>query len=395
MGRMVMTLRATKRQHEKEWRLKRILAAQRAEPSLGEVSDSAPYPFVPMFDISQFPFPHIKPTLTEQDATFLCRYHLGNTETIKPDQAKQIANDETTLFLFAKNEPRIAYNRAKLREVHTPNNPVARVRPHYTDDDDIPKQRQPRHFDNQVDPATYICRNARVEIKGRNILPQLGLYNGAMGTVLDIVYNEGENPNEGDLPRYVLVRLPSYKGPAFLPNDPKVVPVIPISRSCDRKSRCCRQHYIPLKLCFAKTLHSYQGQNAGPTAPGQPQNPIQRLVIDLGDRKFEGNNPGLSYTAFSRVTQLGHENDIMDSALYFIGPDMRPSRILNITKKTDGTTYKKVLARSRWVQYLNKHVITPSITPRDTKAIFDWASNHRPDRRQIELFHDLFLRQSQ
>lgn len=329
--------------------------------------------------------------LTEEDACFLCRYHLGNTHFIKPEQSKQITEDERTLFLFATHEPRIAYNNFKLRQAHSHENPVAKIRPVYTDDDDISKRRQPGHFDDQVEPCTYFCRNAKVEIKGRNILPQLGLYNGAMGTVVDIVYHDEESPLSGHLPRYVLVRLPSYSGPPFLPDDPQVVPIVPLSRFCDRRARCCKQHYIPLLLCFAKTIHAYQGQNAGPTAPGQPQNPIQRLVIDIGPRRFEGNNPGLSYTAFSRVTKLGHEGNIMDSALYFTGGHMRPSRILDIRKKCDGKgDYKKVVARTKWVQYLQKNLLVPATSQEKARAVFDWADRHRPGHECIQKFHEAF-----
>jgi hypothetical protein len=73
---------------------------------------------------------------------------------------------------------------------------------------------------------------------------------------------------------------------------------------------------MPLKLFFAKTVHTFQQSNVGLVAPSQQQNPIQRLIIDLGTRQFEGNNPRLTYTALSRATQLGDPDDIMTSALF-------------------------------------------------------------------------------
>jgi hypothetical protein len=44
---------------------------------------------------------------------------------------------------------------------------------------------------------------------------------------------------------------------------------------------------------------------------------MQRLVIAIGTRQFEGNHPGLTYTALSRATQLDDPNDIMTSDFIF------------------------------------------------------------------------------
>jgi hypothetical protein len=77
-------------------------------------------------------------------------------------------------------------------------------------------------------------------------------------------------------------------------------------------------------MAWAKTIHSLQGHNAGPTAEHQTHNAIQRIVIHLGERTDETINPGLTYVAVSRATtigDLGHMMSIprkcMNSALYF------------------------------------------------------------------------------
>jgi hypothetical protein len=44
------------------------------------------------------------------------------------------------------------------------------------------------------------------------------------------------------------------------------------------------KHIPPLKLCFAKTIHTFQGSNARPEAPDQQQNAKERLIIDMGNR---------------------------------------------------------------------------------------------------------------
>jgi hypothetical protein len=63
-----------------------------------------------------------------------------------------------------------------------------------------------------------------VTISNVNILPEIGLYNGAIGTIVKIVYQdrpEGPNNKEHDnLPDYVVVNFPNLKLPAgILPWD--------------------------------------------------------------------------------------------------------------------------------------------------------------------------------
>lgn len=55
---------------------------------------------------------------------------------------------------------------------------------------------------------------APVAINGINIVPEAGLYNGARGWVIDIVYDTVEGPNnqlQNHLPRYVVVDFPGLK----------------------------------------------------------------------------------------------------------------------------------------------------------------------------------------
>ena len=55
-----------------------------------------------------------------------------------------------------------------------------------------------------------------------NILPEVGLYNGAIGTVFEIVYNNRpEGPNDKEhyhLPDYVVVDFPNLKLPDGISN---------------------------------------------------------------------------------------------------------------------------------------------------------------------------------
>jgi hypothetical protein len=302
-----------------------------------------------------------------------------------------IANDPTTLHLFATNEPKNAFDLKALRTINNPDNPVAIIRSQYNRTGQAGGRASASHFkkDKQVPRIIRLCRGAKVEIAGRNISPQLGLYNSSMGEVVDIVYKKGQSPNTGDLPYYVLVRLPSYIGKTFVHSDSSIVPIVPIHKLCSK--RCCKITYIPLRVCFAKTIHTFQGSSAGPVRPGQPENSIKRLVVDIGTRQFEGNNPGLSYTAFGRATTLGDPSNVLTSSLFFDGPNLCPDRIMNITTKSDGSGYyKKVQLRQQWVRLLHQNTLHLSFSSAASRRLFNWADNHRPTEEQIRRFHSNF-----
>jgi hypothetical protein len=82
---------------------------------------------------------------------------------------------------------------------------------------------------------------------------------------------------------------------------------------------------IPLHIAWAKTVHSDQAHNTGPTPANQTPNAIQIISIHLGDIKYEALNHGLTYMVVSTATTigcLGHMEKIprkyMNSAIYFL-----------------------------------------------------------------------------
>jgi hypothetical protein len=138
----------------------------------------------------------------------------------------------------------------------------------------------------------------------------LGLMNGARGVLVAVLYKpEGQSrtgtlaaptgmPRGGShcpLPDLVIVHFPGYIGPAFFKHLPNTcVPV------------CCvrQQHYmkksmfrigLPLRLCWALTIHKYQGitQTRG-------------CIIDFKTRVDR--NPvaslGLAFVAWTRTTDF-------------------------------------------------------------------------------------------
>jgi hypothetical protein len=180
------------------------------------------------------------------------------------------------------------------------------------------------------------------------------------------------NPPPDDLPLYVLLDIPQYCGPPFIEGQPTVVPIAPIKVQCKNQGCCCRT-YIPLRLAFAQTIHTFQGQNAGPVEPGQTPNAVQKLVCDPGTRRFEGNCVGLFYTLLSRVTTFGNPLDKFSSAIYFTGTNMNMGRVLNITLNGEGHMYAMAEKRKKYVDYLHEHKHDSQMSKGDQINILEWV----------------------
>ncbi len=91
--------------------------------------------------------------------------------------------------------------------------------------------------DNEIHPILNICREAKVQISGKNFEPDWGLFNGALGVVNEILFKEEEYPLDGYLPQYVIVDFPTYCGPVRLESHPSWVPIPAIEIQCP--NYCC------------------------------------------------------------------------------------------------------------------------------------------------------------
>ncbi len=67
---------------------------------------------------------------------------------------------------------------------------------------------------------------------------------------------------DGTFPEFIIMDIPTYRGPTWIPDKPTWIPTPPIEVTC--KKHCCTLKYIPLSLAYAKTGHTFQGQNVGP-----------------------------------------------------------------------------------------------------------------------------------
>ena len=155
----------------------------------------------------------------------------------------------------------------------------------------------------------------------------------------------------------------------------KDIPIPTVSVSC--KFKCCQRTFVPLELSFARTIHKFQGLQAGPVDPGRTPNVFKRIICDPDTKSAEARATGLLYTTLSRATSLG-DTDGRNSAIYFIGDDLSYERVIRLAYKTNtDMPLANVHRRSNWVQHLRTHLIT--IQQQNStylQQIMAWASLH-------------------
>ena len=114
-----------------------------------------------------------------------------------------------------------------------------------------------------------------------NLCVKFGLFNGAVGTVEDILHLNCRNPPA--LPDVVMVEVPNYSGPPFITEKPKVIPIFLVERKIE-----CRCN-------FCKRIHRCQGMTIG-------EGEVNRyMVIHPRTKAFESRNPGALFVPVSRA----------------------------------------------------------------------------------------------
>lgn len=167
------------------------------------------------------------------------------------EKRQEIENE--ALFAFATKEEMRKHNNKKLYKLHSASFPVARIVAITT----TPQPRTQHFADaNDVPKICELCIGAKVQIRGVNIIPEWGLFNGSIGVVKDIVFSQSESPNTKHQPLYVLVDFKAYNGPPFLTTNQQYVPIAPRNVSC--QYGCCTRKQIPLSWLLPKQYIHYK-----------------------------------------------------------------------------------------------------------------------------------------
>lgn len=137
-------------------------------------------------------------------------------------------------------------------------------------------------------PSTRYIIIDEMSMVGRKVFGQIdqievGLVNGAMGTIEAICYRSRGPP---DLPLAVMVRFDHYSGPTLHDG---TVPITPLRRTWCNSGVQCSRLQLPLKLAWAVTIHKSQGLT------------LDKVVVNVGKKEF---SCGLTFVACSRVRHL-------------------------------------------------------------------------------------------
>ena len=103
----------------------------------------------------------------------------------------------------------------------------------------------------------YLSRGAKVVLTS-NLWTAAKLVNGSQGTVEFLVFKEGNHPST-NLPDLVICKFPEYCGPSFVPNQEKLVPLIPQRATWFEKGEQYSRTQYPLIHSWALTIHKSQG----------------------------------------------------------------------------------------------------------------------------------------
>jgi len=103
--------------------------------------------------------------------------------------------EEKALYIFANKKQMKEHNLERLKAQHSFENPVARLKAI-----SVLKGKLLRNIskcfkqDNEIEPVSNKCRGAKIQLAGRNLEPDWGLFNGSIGMVKEIVFKKGKSP---------------------------------------------------------------------------------------------------------------------------------------------------------------------------------------------------------
>ena len=161
-----------------------------------------------------------------------------------------ISEFSDAIRLFFGNEDVARYNHEKLTNLAQP---IAQINAHHSTS-------HARKIDSDqicgLEPTIFLGKNASVMLT-MNLWTEVGLRNGANGTVVDLIYVENTCPP--DLPVAIMVHFPNYTGLVFIKDNPKLVPICPITVSAMIPGEIHDRQQLPIRLAWAITIHKSQG----------------------------------------------------------------------------------------------------------------------------------------
>ena len=114
-------------------------------------------------------------------------------------------------------------------------------------------RKQPSKAFEGLRDVVHLVRGCKIMLT-RNVAYKYGLANGTRGTLVGVVYSPA---GFAALPEAIIIEVEDYKGPAFYADEPKWVPIMPMT-SVKEGTRMTRTQF-PLVAGFALTVNKAQG----------------------------------------------------------------------------------------------------------------------------------------
>ena len=141
-----------------------------------------------------------------------------------------------------------------------------------------------------------IAKGAMVQLVS-NIVPEIGLSNGQLGSIVHIQTTDASKIgpyDSSDVIDYVVVEFPSYTGRPWDSNNPKWIPIPRLTVRCNHK--CCNITRIPMEINKISSIHKVQGATIGANEVWE------KIIVDFGE--IEHLDPGLFYVVLTRVKSI-------------------------------------------------------------------------------------------
>ena len=238
------------------------------------------------------------------------KYELSQTERLKFSDAVR---------LVKTNSKKDAYNIRKASELSKSiGKPLFQLSSHFSTN--YSKTAPDEEADN-LPKNIHLLEGMKVMVL-RNLWQNVGVVNGALGTLVEIIYKQGQAPPH--LPFCILVQLSptTYSGPSCHPQIPNCVPICPFPVQWYAKGQLHQRTQLPVVMAWAITIDKSQGLT------------LEHIVVDLEGRR---NEPALPFVACSRT---GKESNLMfdikpGTFTYELFTRLKRSRNLKARLKSD------------------------------------------------------------
>ena len=199
-----------------------------------------------------------------------------NLMTQTPTQVHDLSVFSSALHLYPTVEAVVEYNVSQLR---ASGEPIATIKAIHTGPNAC---KTPAGDAKGLEAVICLAHSSHVMLIS-NLWTDVGLVNGAMGTIRAICYRSGGPP---DSPVAVMVRFDHYIGPTLHDG---TVPIPPIRQTRSTSGSQLSRLQLPLTLAWAVTIPKSQSLT------------LDKVVIDIGQREFSS---GLTFVACSRVRHI-------------------------------------------------------------------------------------------